>query len=145
MSLDTIVTLYPERWDKGNEQQLYLHILESISDDRHIHKSIDKVGMDLDIDLVAKAILKACMSFEAKALVPCINPDAILNGSECGPLKRVVLPYTEAFSASIAQLVSFLHLMHFFSYSPTISMHVVGNDSDSLYNHNAVFPSHTTI
>ncbi|KAK3954393.1 hypothetical protein QBC32DRAFT_368602 [Pseudoneurospora amorphoporcata] len=101
---DTIVTLYPERWDKGNEQQLYLHILESISDDRHIHKSTENGGMDLDIDLVSKAILKACMSFEAKALVPCINPDAIFNDPECGPLRRVVLPYTEAFSASIAQL-----------------------------------------
>ncbi|KAJ4403610.1 hypothetical protein N0V85_005061 [Neurospora sp. IMI 360204] len=107
LDADTIVTLYPERWDRGNEQQLQLHILESISDDRHIHnKSHKNGGEDLDIDLVTKAILKACMSFEAKALVPSINPDAIFNGDEYhgGQLRRVMLPYTEAFSASIAQL-----------------------------------------
>ena len=99
----------------GNEQQLQLHILESISDDRHIHtKSHDNRGENLDIDLVSKAILKACMSFEAKALVPSINPDVILNDDEChgGELRKVILPYTEAFSASIAQLVGLHCLMH---------------------------------
>ncbi|KHE86580.1 hypothetical protein GE21DRAFT_1271396 [Neurospora crassa] len=102
------VTLYPERWDMGNEQQLQRHILDSVSDDRHIHsKTHDNNGEDLDIDLVTKAILKACMSFEAKALVPSINPDVIFDeDDECngGELRRVMLPYTEAFSASIAQL-----------------------------------------
>ncbi|KAK3400625.1 hypothetical protein B0T20DRAFT_494530 [Sordaria brevicollis] len=107
LDADTIVTLYPERWDRGNEQQLQLHILESISDDRHIHnKSHDTSGEDLDIDLVSKAILKACMSFEAKALVPSVNQDAFFSDGDfqCGELRRVLLPYTEAFSASIAQL-----------------------------------------
>lgn len=100
----------------ANEQQLQRHILDSVSDDRHINsKTHDNSGEDLDIDLVTKAILKACMSFEAKALVPSINPDAIFDEDDeynGGELRRVMLPYTEAFSASIAQLVGPLRLMH---------------------------------
>ncbi|CCC12773.1 unnamed protein product [Sordaria macrospora k-hell] len=99
---DTIVTLYPERWDKGNEQQLHRHILDSVSEERNIHESFHGLRGDqnLEMDLVCKAILKACMSFEAKALIPFVNPDA----SPPGQVRKVPIPYTKAFSASIARL-----------------------------------------
>ena len=108
-TIDTIVTLYPERWDKGNEQQLHRHILDSVSEDRNVHESFHALrgGQNLDMDLVCNAILKACMSFEAKALVPFVNPDA----SPPGLVRKVPMPYTKAFSASIARLVSIAWLV----------------------------------
>lgn len=101
LDADTIVTLYAERWDVNNEHKLHNHILKTVNDDPDINKPNDDASDDMDI--VAGVIIKACMCFEAKAMVKCDDPDADPDTPVHLRYKMEPVTFTKSFSASIAR------------------------------------------
>jgi hypothetical protein len=96
LDADTIITLYPERWDKTNEARLHDHVLNSVSSNRDIQDNPEGFSMNA----VAETILKSCLSFEAKAFAKCINPNVPSDSHD------VEVAFSKAYSNSIAEIVS---------------------------------------
>ncbi|KAK3946917.1 hypothetical protein QBC32DRAFT_356167 [Pseudoneurospora amorphoporcata] len=101
LDADTTVTLYAERWDVNNEHKLHNHILKTVNDDPIINNPNDDASDDMAI--VSEVIIKACMSFEAKAMVKCDDPDADSDVPVHLRYKMEPVTFTKSFSASIAQ------------------------------------------
>jgi hypothetical protein len=93
---DTVITLYPERWDKTNEARLHDHVLNSVSKNRDLQGDSDAFSTDS----LVETILKSCLSFEAKAYAKCINPDVPDDSHD------VEVSFSKAYLNSIAEIVS---------------------------------------
>ncbi|KAM7193890.1 hypothetical protein V8F33_007576 [Rhypophila sp. PSN 637] len=89
---DTIITLYPERWDNENESHLHDHVLGLVN------SNCDNIWEDNFTDNVAATILKSCLSFEAKAFAECTNPR---NPRE---FHDVEVTYSKGYANSIAEM-----------------------------------------
>ncbi|RYP03773.1 hypothetical protein DL765_010396 [Monosporascus sp. GIB2] len=95
LDADTIITLYPERWDKTNEARLHDHVLKSVSNNCDIQD-------DPEAHEVAKTILKSCLSFEAKAFAKCITVNP--NPDEPNDFEDVGVTFSQAYANSIAEM-----------------------------------------
>lgn len=102
LNTDTIITLYPERWDKTNEARLHNHILNAVSRKHDRMLSDDTRRSRGDMDRVAETILDSCLTFEAKAFAKCRNPH-VPNDSH-----DVELTFSKAYANTIAEMVCHL-------------------------------------
>ncbi|KAK4116028.1 hypothetical protein N656DRAFT_841544 [Canariomyces notabilis] len=57
MGSDTVLTLYPERWNRHNEAKLHIHLLDQVS------KNDDIQDRDLNMRHAAETLIRSCMSF----------------------------------------------------------------------------------
>jgi len=96
LDADTVITLYPERWDITNEARLHDHVLNSVSNNRDLQGDPDAFSANA----LVETILKSCLSFEAKAFAKCINPDMPDDSHD------VEVTFSKAYSNSIAEIVS---------------------------------------
>lgn len=84
--------------------KLHDHLLKAVNDDRTINNPNEDTGSPLL--LVPETIIKACMSFEARAMVKCNDPYIAPDVPAYERYEMKPVTYTKAFSASIAQRVS---------------------------------------
>ncbi|KAK4218885.1 hypothetical protein QBC37DRAFT_395472 [Rhypophila decipiens] len=89
---NTIITLYPERWDNENESRLHDHVLGLVN------SNCGNIYTANFSDNVAATILKSCLSFEAKAFAKCPNPR---NPRE---FHDVEVTYSKGYANSIAEM-----------------------------------------
>ncbi|KAK0654883.1 hypothetical protein B0T16DRAFT_314795 [Cercophora newfieldiana] len=94
LDAETIITLYPERWDKSNEARLHDHVLNSVGDNRDLQDGNNKFS----INSLVETILKSCVAFEAKAFAKCINPNVPDDSHD------VEVSFSKAYSNSIAEI-----------------------------------------